>query len=87
MDILLGDRVIECKDTTKADLEDIDKSPVKPLFVTILRQMAHANAFLVRDAVRDGKYDKAQYEGGVTDTLEFIGDMLENGISESIDQK
>jgi len=87
MDILLGDRMIECKDTTKADLEDIDKSPTKVHIITILRQMAFANAFLVRDAVRDGKYDKAQYEGGVTDALEFIGTMLESGISESIEQK
>jgi len=87
MDILLGDRVIECKDTSKADLEDIDRSAIKPLIIVIIRQMAHANAFLVRDAVRDGKYDKAQYEGGMTDCLEAVADMLESGIEQTLDQK
>ena len=87
MDILLGDRVIECKDTTKADLEDIDKSPVKPILVTLLRQMAFANSFQVRDCVRSSKYDNAQYENGMTDCLEYIAGMLENGIEQSIEQK
>jgi hypothetical protein len=87
MDVYISDKVVECKDTTKADLEDLERSPALPILISILRQAATSNSFFVREKVRDGKYDEARFEEGFTEALEGLADYLEHGIEQSLGQK
>lgn len=87
MDIYIADKVVDCRDTTKAELEDIENSQIRPYLINMLRQIASNNVFLVREYVRDGKYDQARFEEGFTEALEGLADYLENGIEQSLSQK